>query len=325
VDLAIIKYLAKLGHKIIIAFKEGPFYTKADFYDAQSDETLRSEIEDALFIKEKVLGKNEVVRILRSDSNIIVIADGTRENLNLLLTSTIFARIFKEADAVVTRGNEQKKRIFETHFRFTRDIFNISEDSHGAVSISYKPKHPSAIKFTHGDLEKKAKAIIDRMEDAKKKRMTVIFYSGIIGSMPGKLKMAKKIISVFIEYLKNQLSMTLIINPSEYYEPGMDADDLMYMWEIVQRSGLIDIWRFQTYNDISKAFEIMGRKVPPEWIGKDATFSTGCTKEMKIALEVQRNHPEMQIMGPSKEKFMRRDEYGVGKMYDQRLNEICKL
>ncbi len=325
VDLAIVRYLTKLGHKVIIAFKEVPFYTKVDFYDAQSDETLRNEIEDALFIKEKVLSKNEVVKILRSDRNIIVISDGTGENLNLLLASTVFARMFKEADAVVTRGQEQKRRIFETHFQFTGDIFNISEDSRGGVSIRYKPKHPSAIKFSHGDLEKKAKTIIDRMEDAKKKRMTVIFYSGIIGSMPGKLKMAKKIVTMFIEYLKSQLSMTLIINPSEYYEPGMDADDLMYMWEIVQRSGLIDIWRFQTYNDIEKAFQIMGKKVPPEWIGKDATFSTGCTKEMKIALEVQQSHPEMQIMGPSKEKFMRRDEYGVGKMYDQRLSEICKL
>jgi hypothetical protein len=36
-------------------------------------------------------------------------------------------------------------------------------------------------------------------------------------------------------------------------------------------------------------------------------------------MEVQKRNPEMQIIGPSKEKFMRRDEYGVGKMYDQRL------
>lgn len=101
----------------------------------------------------------------------------------------------------------------------------------------------------------------------------------------------------------------------------MDADDLMYMWEIVQRSGLIDIWRFQTYEDIVQAFQSMGQKVPPEWVGKDATYSTGCTKEMKIALAVQQLQPEMQITGPSKEKFMRRNEYGIGKMYDKRLSD----
>ena len=131
--------------------------------------------------------------------------------------------------------------------------------------------------------------------------------------------------SVFIEHLKEQTSQVFIINPSEYYEPGMDADDLMYMWEIVQRSGFIDTWRFQTYNDIVEAFRLMETRVPPEWVGKDATYSTGCTKEMAIAMEVQEKYPEMQIIGPTKERFMRRKDYGVGKMYDQRLGRegIC--
>jgi hypothetical protein len=160
------------------------------------------------------------------------------------------------------------------------------------------------------------------MAAAKKKGMTVVFYSGIIGSIPGKIKTAKKIMAVFVAYLKEQSTMTYIINPSEYFEPGMDADDLMYMWEIVQKSGLIDIWRFQSYEDIALAFGILKQKVPPEWVGKDATFSTGCTKEMTIALEVQKKHPEMQIIGPAKEKFMRRREYGIGKMYDRRFSDF---
>jgi hypothetical protein len=126
-----------------------------------------------------------------------------------------------------------------------------------------------------------------------------------------------------VEHLKKQSAMTFILNPSEYYEPGMDADDLMYMWEIVQRSGQIDIWRFQTYEDIVTAFLIMDQKIPPEWVGKDATYSTGCTKEMAIAIDVLDKHPEMQVIGPPKERFMRRKEYGVGKMYDQRLKPAC--
>jgi hypothetical protein len=40
---------------------------------------------------------------------------------------------------------------------------------------------------------------------------------------------------------------------------------------------------------------------------------------MKIAEEVQRQHPEMQIIGPPPEKFMRRSEYGIGSMYDRCL------
>ncbi|MEE8432121.1 MAG: ARMT1-like domain-containing protein, partial [Candidatus Desulfatibia sp.] len=320
VDLSIIHYLVKLGHKIIIAFKEGALFTKVDFADAQEDETLFKKLESALFIQENNMTKNELLKMLRSEYYIFAISDGTRENLNLLLTSTAFARIFKEVDGVISRGHQQKRRFFDTHFHFTQDIFNISEDDQGSISICYKPKHPSVIKFSHKDLESKAQTIIDHMETAKKKGMTVVFYSGIIGSIPGKIGIAKKIMSVFVEFLKKQSAMTFIINPSEYFEPGMDADDLMYMWEIVQRSGLIDIWRFQTYDDIAQAFQIMNKKVPPEWVGKDATFSTGCTKEMRSALDVQMKHPEMQIIGPATEKFMRRDEYGIGKMYDKRLS-----
>jgi hypothetical protein len=325
VDLAIIRYLAGMGHKIVVAFKEGPWFTKADFYDAQGDNLLCEELEDALLINDKHLGKNELVSILKSDNAIMAISDGTRENLNFLLASTTFARMFKEVDGVISKGEEQRRRLFDTHFRFTQDIYNIAKDAHGSPSIWYKPRHPAVIKFTHKDLENKAQNIIALMQQAKADGMTVMFYSGIIGSIPGKEAMAKKIMSTYVQLIQEQSALTFVINPSEHFEAGMDADDLMFMWEIVQRSGLIDIWRFQTYDDIVAAFRTLNAKVPPEWVGKDATFSTGCTKEMKIALDVQKDRPEMQISGPSREKFLRRAEYGIGKMYDRRLQEICHL
>jgi hypothetical protein len=321
-DLAIIKYLTNLGHKIIIAFKEGPLFTKVDFSDVQADEILQRELEGVMLIKEKNLSKNELVAKMRSDYQIMAVSDGTRENLNLLLASPTFARIFKEVDGIISRGADQKRRFFDTPFQFTQDVYNITADRDGNAEIAYKPRHPAVIKFSLADLEKKALSIIEQMALAKKKGMTVIFYSGIIGSIPGKIKMAKKIMSVFIDHLKKISDMTFIINPSEFYESGMDADDLMYMWEIVQRSGYIDIWRFQSAEDIAQAFQRMNQRVPPEWIGKDATFSTGCTKEMNIAVDVQKAHPEMQIIGPAHQKFMRRNEYGIGKMYDKRLSEI---
>ncbi|MBW2107881.1 MAG: DUF89 family protein [Deltaproteobacteria bacterium] len=322
-DLAIIRYLARLGHKIIIAFKDGPWFTKIDYYDAQRDERLAEELKDALLIDEPCLGKNELVEILKTDKSILAISDGTRENLNLLMASTTFARAFKEVDGIISKGHEQRHRLFNTHFQFTQDIYSIAADQ-GGLSIRYKPRHAAAIKFTLKDLENKARTIISAMQKAKKEGMTVMFYSGIIGSIPGKEAMAKKIMNTTVRSIKDQSAGTFVINPSEHSEPGMDADDLMFMWEMVQRSGLIDIWRFQTYDDIVKAFEAMKMKIPPEWVGKDATFSTGCTKEMKIALDVQKQHPEMQIIGPAQEKFLRRQEYGIGKMYDRRLQDICE-
>jgi hypothetical protein len=318
-DLHLVRYLTELGHKVVVAFKEGPLFTKADFVAAQEDPVLVSALAGALILEEKKMGKNDLVRILRSDADIIAIPDGTKENVNLLLVSTTFARVFKEVDAVISRGPDQWRRFFNTHFHFTQDIYNISSEETGTTRIDFKPRHESVIKFSHSDLENKAKTIIEGMARAKSRGMTVIFYSGIIGSIPGRIEMAKKIMSIFIKHLLEQSAQTFIINPSEHYEPGMDADDLMYFWEIVQRSGKIDIWRFQSYEDIARAFEIMDQKVPPEWVGKDATFSTGCTQEMHIATDVQERFPEMQIIGPSRERFMRRSRYGVGKMFDERL------
>lgn len=323
-DLAIIQFIVGLGHKVILALKEGPMYTMPDVFDAQDDEILNDALKGALFITEKNVTKNDLVKMLRSDAKVFVISDGTSEKLNLLLVSTTFARAFKEVDGVVSRGPEQRRRLCDVHFQFTQDIYNIFISDEDRLSITHKPAHGGVVKFSHEDLELKANNIIDQMKDAKKNNMSVVFYSGIIGSIPGKIDVAKKIMSVTVDFLKQQAENTFIINPSEYYEPGMDADDLMYMWEIVQRSGYIDIWRFQTYADITHAFEIMDQKIPPEWVGKDATYSTGCTKEMRIALDVQQQNPEMQIIGPSKEKFMRRSEYGIGSMFDARLLPVQK-
>jgi len=320
-DIAIAKFLANIGHVVILAVKEGPFFKKVCLNDTRTDPILSKVLDQAHFIHDKTISKKKLVQRLKQDEHLYVISDGTQEALNLLLVSTTFSRIFKEVDCVVTRGPKQKNRMIQTHFRFTRDVINICAKNN-RLDIVFKPRHPDFINFSHTDLEEKANKIISKMKQAKKKDMTVMFYSGIIGSIPGKIDVAIKIMSRFIEHLKNQSANLFIINPSSYYEPGMDADDLMYMWEIVQRSGYIDIWRFQTSEDIAQSFEIMEQKVPPEWIGKDATYSTGCTKEMRIAQDVQKKNPEMQIMGPAVDKFMRRDEYGVGSMYDQRLAGI---
>lgn len=320
VDICIARFLAELGHIVILAVKETPFFKKISLTDIRTDPVLVKELGDTHFIHDRTIGKNNLVQRLKQDENIYLISDGTKEILNLLLVSTTFSRIFKEVDCVISRGKEQENRLIHTHFQFTRDIINISAKNQG-LSITYKPRHPDFINFSHTDLEKKADRIISQMKEAKSKNNTVMFYSGIIGSIPGKIDVAKKIMTCFIAHLHRQSADLFIINPSLYYEPGMDADDLMYMWEIVQRSGNIDIWRFQTSEDIAESFSLMGQKVPPEWIGKDSTYSTGCTKEMRIAQDVQKQNPEMQLMGPSLAKFMRRNEYGIGSMYDQRLAE----
>ena len=323
VDLKIMRFLLGWGHKVILVVKDGFYLHKVTRYDVEHDPLLMEEVHDADHIKDPSISKKELLERLKTDTQLFIISDGTQERLNFLLTSTTFARMFKEADVVISKGEEQWRRLFGTPFQFTRDIFNVRLGPDGQeVIVSYKPKHPEAVKFSEQDLKEKANGIIREMAVAKDRGDKVIFYSAIIGSIPGQMDTAFQLLKVYVDDLRKSYKKSFIINPAEHFVPGMDADDLMYMWEVVQRSGLIDIWRFQTVEDIETSFRLLNREVAPEWLGKDATYSTGCTKEMKLAIEVQGEHPEMQIIGPATERFLRRSEYGIGKLYDRQLSDI---
>jgi len=318
VDLAIIRLLMKMGIKVILAVKHGFFYSRISFVDLLEDPVLDVLLEDADFIADQKISKNGLLGRLASDNRLLVISDGTQEQFNPLLTSVTFARAFKEADLVISRCPGSRECI-NNHFHFTRDLVSIVSHEPGVVDILRKPHHPGAIRFSEVALRRKGEQLIQDVRREKEQGKACMFYSAIVGSIPGQLDMAKKILNVFVDHLRATLHNVVVINPGEHFEEGMDADDIMYMWEIFQRSGVIDIWRFQSVADIEKAFDLMGEKVPPEWTGKDSTYSTGCTKEMEIAMDMQKKYPEMQLIGPSWEKFLRRREYGVGKLYDRAL------
>lgn len=317
-DLAILHILMKIGIKVILAVKQDFYYHRVSFADLLEDPILDELLEEAEIIADSQISKNDLLRHLDSDARMLVISDGTREPFNPLLTSVTYARAFKEADLAIYR-NPRGRDTMCNHFQFTRDIVSIIPGADGEVDILIKPHHPKAVRFARATLKRMAESLIDTAKREKEQGKTIMFYSAIVGSIPGQMVTAKEILNVFVEYLRSSLKEVLIINPGEHFIDGMDADDIMYMWEIFQRSGMIDIWRFQSVDDIVKSFELMGQKVPPEWTGKDATYSTGCTKEMEIAMQMQKLYPEMQLMGPSYEKFQRRKEYGVGKLYDRTL------
>ncbi len=321
-DIEIIKILLHFRVKVIICVKQAFYYEEITMADVLDDPYLIEALREADVITKKDISKNALIEKLKSDKTIFVISDGTQERFNPLLTSVTFARAFKESDAVFFRSHYDSKCIKRSHFKYTRDIIFLGDKNSTHVNLHFRAHHPKAVHFSEKDLRAKAESLIYHLQIEKSRGKTIMFYSAIVGSIPNQLQTAKKILKVFVNYLRQKQEGVVVINPAEHFEPGMDADDIMYMWEIVQRSGLIDIWRFQTYEDIEKAFELMGEKVPPEWVGKDATYSTGCTKEMQIAREVQKEHPEMQIIGPPWEKFLRRKEYGVGKLYDRTLGDV---
>ena len=314
-DLQVVKTLLRLGHRVVMALKEGFYFEHPTFWDRDNDPILAEAFNGSHFVSEDRLSKNELLAIM-AKHKFVVISDGTRERFNPYRMSVTFARAWKECDLILAKGEELFNRLILNSHNFTRDIVNFFRDEQGKFHLYFQPKPEWVHKFSEWYISEKADEIIAEMRQARREGKTVMFYSGIIGSVPGQTKAAMKLMGVFVGHLRSQLADVYIINPGEHFEEGMDADDLMFMWEIVQRSGYINVWRFQTYFDIEKSFELMGEKVPPVWTGKDATYSTGCTKEMHIALEVQKSHPELQIIGPSSEKFFRRREYGVGKFCD---------
>lgn len=315
VDLLIIKSLIRQGHSVILALKEGFCFDKATFWDKDNNPALAEAFKDAFFISDERVTKNYLLSTLRQNP-FVVISDGTRERLNLIRCSVTFARSWKESDLILARGLGNSRRLIGNAHSFTRNVISFHRKSDGEFRIHFKPKAASVRQFSEADIKAKSDEIIAEMQKVRSDGKTVMFYSAIVGSIPGQVDMAIKILNTFVKYLRTRLDGTYIINPAEHFEEGMDADDLMYMWERVQRSGYISVWRFQTYADIEKSFELMLKKIPPVWAGKDATYSTGCTKEMHIALEVQSRQPELQIIGPSPERFSRRREYGVGRFSD---------
>ncbi|AMD92812.1 ARMT1-like domain-containing protein [Desulfomicrobium orale] len=318
-DIRLIRALNRLGHKVVLALKEGYSPDNPVFWDAEHDPVLESALADALFVDNSRMSKNDLLRAQR-ENPLVVISDGTRERLNLWRTSVTFARAWKESDLIIAKGYPNHRRLIQNSHQFTRDIICLYRDGEGADRICFKEKSARVTKITEHQIVAQADSIIAGMRAARGQGRQVMFYSAIIGSIPGQTRVAIKIVNTFVGHLRARHSNLFIINPAEHFVEGMDGDDLMFMWERVQRSGLIDVWRFQSVHDIEKSFELMGETVPAEWHGKDATFSTGCTKEMHIALDMQAGHPEMQIIGPDPKRFFRRMEYGVGKYFDARIS-----
>lgn len=319
-DLEIINSLIRQGHKVVLALKEGFHFDAPTFWDVERDLVLTDALRQAYTLQDMKISKAELLRLWRHNQ-LIIISDGTRENFNPYRTSVTLARAWKEADIILAKGEDKYRRLVQTSHDFTRDIFCFFRDTRGKFHLHFEPKAKWVRKFSEEYILSKAESIIAEMQSAKSAGNAVMFYSGIIGSVPGQTKEAIEIMNTFIRHLRSRMDKVYIVNPAEHFEEGMDADDLMFMWERVQRSGLLNVWRFQTSLDIEKSFELMNAKVPPIWTGKDSTYSTGCTKEMHIALDMQKKQPELQIIGPNPENFFRRREYGVGKFCDVAIDE----
>jgi hypothetical protein len=243
--------------------------------------------------------KNELLKAQREHS-FLVISDGTREDLNLYRTCVTFARAWKEADLCWPRAGCTAAGSSRPGIASPGTWCASTATRRAASAWPTSPGPPSVRKFPETALLALAEGIVAQMRQAKAAGKSVMFYSAVIGSLPGQTRVAIELVTAFVNHLRSRLDKSFIINPAEHFQEGMDADDLMYMWEHVQRSGLIDVWRFQSVADIEQSFDLLHRKVPPIWAARTPPTPPAAPRRCRIALDMQRRTPRCRSSAPAR-------------------------
>ena len=122
-----------------------------------------------------------------------------------------------------------------TSHSFTRDVLCYWVDEAG-FHLRLRPHAPGVRKCGEADITSHAEGIIATMRAAKAQGRTVMFYSCIIGSIPGETATAIALVRAFVDSLREKMDNILIINPAEHFVDGMDGDDLMYMLKTLKRA-----------------------------------------------------------------------------------------
>ena len=102
-DLAVVRKLLRMQHRVIFAVKDGFFFYAPTLDDVEEDPVLREELKQDYIVRDAHLSKNQLLRHLR-EHRLLVISDGTRERLNLYRVSISFSRAWKEADLILARA-----------------------------------------------------------------------------------------------------------------------------------------------------------------------------------------------------------------------------
>ncbi|MBO4369266.1 MAG: hypothetical protein J5803_04125, partial [Desulfovibrio sp.] len=209
-DLATIQALMRMGHRVIYAVKDSFFFFSPTMDDIKDDPTLERYIKKAQILDDKNLSKNALLKELRAHK-FVIINDGTRERLNLYRVSVTFARAWKEADVILAHGWRAKEILLGTSHEFTRDIICFWRDDEG-FHIEKRNHAKTAFKFSEQCINDQAESIIKTMKEAHREKRSVIFFSCIIGSIPGQTKQAIQLATAFVEHLRKKLDNVLIIN-----------------------------------------------------------------------------------------------------------------
>ena len=76
-DLAVVRKLLRMQHRVIFAVKDGFFFYAPTLDDVEEDPVLREEPKQDYIVRDAHLSKNQLLRHLR-EHRLLVISDGTR-------------------------------------------------------------------------------------------------------------------------------------------------------------------------------------------------------------------------------------------------------
>ena len=212
-DLALIRALLRQGHQVILVMKDAFYFNTPTLGDLEYDKLLKELLGDAHVVRREGVSKNDLLQLLR-ERRFLIISDGTSEQLNLYRTGVTFARAWKECDVVLTKGMRNKRVLMDSSHELTRDVIAWWREEDGSFHIQAKARAAWVHKFAEKDLLAKAKEIIREMRQAKAVGKTIMFYSAVIGSIPGQTKTAIALVNSFVGHLREKMEDTFIINPA---------------------------------------------------------------------------------------------------------------
>ena len=161
-DLAVVRKLLRMQHRVIFAVKDGFFFYAPTLDDVEEDPVLREELKQDYIVRDAHLSKNQLLRHLR-EHRLLVISDGTRERLNLYRVSISFSRAWKEADLILAKGWRSADMLLGTSCEFTRDILCYWHDG-ADMHLALRRHAPGVKKLTEQDVAAHADGIIARMQ-----------------------------------------------------------------------------------------------------------------------------------------------------------------
>ena len=186
-DLAIVRSLLRQGHQVVMAFKEGFNFHVPTLWDFEKNPALSAAAEGAFFLHDEACSKNDLLRVLR-EHRLVIISDGTREQLNLCRVNVTFSRAWKECDIVIAKGKRNAEVLLGSSHLFTRDIISAYRTLEGEFVLRSNPRPPGCASTARVTLKPKPTALFEPCTKPSSRARASCFTAPLSAAFRGRQK-----------------------------------------------------------------------------------------------------------------------------------------